>query len=314
MKKIIITALFLSLFIAGNAQQKKLASKPAKTKSNTEEVTVKRSINEKNYGVVIEYTNEIVSCLNKQNQEINDRDGYYQSWSNYFVNNQKNSKNKVIYSPYIAYDLNKNNARCVKSTAPNILELTDETFYNDNYDTLILTFQKIALIWNDMASFSKPNIPNADYGKKKCEELRDLLDVYYQTSEKLSLRNKQLQKQLFPYSVANSPYKIAYTNLYNDLDAIRDFITLCSNSHDLNSESVKNALTQLEAPVSEHLLYSNDHKVPSNYKDFYEMASKNIVASTKAKLNGKGLQQSDVEQLLYNYNNYLIPAYNTSMR
>ncbi|MBP1224869.1 hypothetical protein [Flavobacterium sp. 1355] len=314
MKRILITAFFLSLFININAQKKKSPAKTTATKTTVEKVDTTKGINENNYGSVVQYINEIVSCLNKQQKELSDREEYYKTWSDYFLNNKSNSKNKVIYSPYISYDLTKNNARCTKADAPNIMETTDVSFYNENYNTLGDTFQKIALIWNDMASFSKPNVPTLDYGKKKCEELSTLLDTYYQTREKLSLRNKQLQKQLFPYSVAKSPYKVAYTNLYNDLDAIKDFISLCTSSNNLNSDSIKNSLIELEGPVSEHLLYGNENQTPSNYKDFYETASKYIVLSTKAKLNGKGLQSKDIEQLVYNYNNYLIPSYNNAMR
>jgi|GEM_PF-4503855 len=313
MKKIVITTIFLSQVISVNAQKKKVASKPAASKTNVEKVSAAKGINENNYGAVIKYTNEIVSCLNNQHKEINDRDEYYRRWSDYFLDNKANSKNRVIYSPYIAYDLTKNNARCTKSSAPNFMEETDSTFYNENYSLLVGTFQKMALVWNDMASFSKPNIPNTDYGKKKCEELRDLLTTYYETSEKLSIRNKELQKELFPFSVAKSPYKTAYIYLRNDMDAITDFVTICSNANNLKADSIKNALAELDASVTEHLLYANEHETPSNYKSFYDMANNSIVLRIKAKLNGKGLEVKDIEQLINNYNDGVVPAYNRAM-
>lgn len=313
MKRTIIALCFLSLFVSVNAQQKKKATKPSAAKANTERTTVLKGINEQNYGVVIEYTNNIVSCLNKQQKEIADRQEYYTTWYNYFVKNQSGSKNKVIYSIYISYDLTKNNARCIKGNAPDIMEAGDIVFYDENYKTLAETFQKIALIWNDMGSFSKPNIPTLEIGKKYCLELESLFDTYNKTREKLSARNKQLQKQLFPYSVAKSPYKVAYTNLYNDMDAIKEFISLCSASDNLNSTAIKNSLAELEGPITQHLLYANDNQTPSNYREFYEMASKYVVASSKAKVNGKGLQAKDIEQLWSNYNTYLIPIYNGSM-
>jgi len=313
MKKIIITALFLSLAININAQQKKKAVKPANAKTNVEKPAPAKGINEQNYGVVIEYVNNVVDCLNKQQKEISDRQEYYTLWSNYFVKNQIGAKKKVIYSPHISYDLTRNSARCVNNSTPSVMESADSNFYMENYNTLVETFSKMNLVWNDMGSFSKPNIPSQDYGKKKCEELEDLLNKYYEAREKLSARNKELQKQLFPYSVAKSPYKVAYTNLYNDMDAIRDFINLCTSSDNLNSDPVKNALTQLEGPITEHYLYANDNKTPVKYTDFYENASKYIVGSLKAKINGKGIQVKDIEQVLYNYNNYLIPIYNGAM-
>lgn len=316
MKKIALALWFLSALATTNAQQKKATTKSSdQTKTKTSAAT--DVINENNYGTVVRYTNEIVECLNKQQQEIKDREEYRETWSNYYVSNKSNSQNKVIYSPYIAYDLTRNKAQCTSSSAPSIMGATDVNFYNENYKALRETFGKMALIWNDLATYSKSNPPSKDYGKQKCEELNSLEDNYYQIRKKLSDRNKQVQQQLFPYSVAKSPYKTAYINMYNDLNAVKDFAGLYNNYDDMikNKESLMNTLTSMESAISEHTLYASENKTPNYYKDYYE-ALNNYISRTKALLNSKNLNAKQKDDVTYSYTYALkaiVPAYNKAI-
>lgn len=289
LKKIVITALILGTAGFANGQQKKVTPKATGQQPATKTTTSAQGINQQNYGTVVEYLNGIVHCMNEQQEVIENKDDYYRSWSDYFVYDKPGSKNRVVYSPFAKIDMQRSSAftSCDNATAPTIMG-TEANFYNENYKSLRETFTKIAMQWNEMSHYGNATPPDKETGKRITSELIAQMDKYHEIRKNIGIHNNQLQNQLFPYSVANSPYKDAYINVHSDLNAIENFAGQYTNVDDMiqNKDVLSANLTGIENAAKEHVIFATTNNVPHAYQDFYEAVNKYIF-NTRKLLNSK---------------------------
>lgn len=229
-----------------------------------------------NYGPVVDYTNAIIDCMNAQGEELGDRSQFYYGLQDKYMDGVKDAN---VYVNRIGFDMAGSPIpeKCVEKTPPAVMGAKDVAFFNTQYAALQENFVKCMMIYNDIvthvdrSSYVNYALPE---GKAKVQELLAAYEKYYANKNALSKRIDELQELTFGFSVAKSPHKIQYTNMYKDLKEVDKIAEMIGSYDDIKNKKTEiiTALSALEPKLIEHVLQGpkSGERLNSYYHQYYD--------------------------------------------
>jgi hypothetical protein len=252
--------------------------------------------------------------MNSQNEETSRKAEAADKMKSFYVDGDSIGRRLLIQD--FSFDLVSSNAttNCTDAQPPAFMGAADVTFFNENYKALREAFVNLALMWKDLSTRGTRGegikMSSAE-GVKKYQELEALMNRYEEVRSTLSNRTKVIQNQLFPYSVAKSPYKEYYIYLHDDLNKVKDFAaTIPSYEYMMeNKDLITAGLDQLEKEITPHLLkvadvrkIDKDDALRNGYGSFYQTIT-SYIGAAKELMNNSNDRITDI--YLSNYKNEL---------